>query len=134
MFNADISSRRRDFPGGAQSQFHSMQLLLSFPRETKLYTGHDCSPAPKNQHPARDHLPYSTVAKQKEKNKYLEDDSSEEAFVKWRNKRDKGFGEPRLVHQALQINIRGGKMPSRLCYGKAFMLYALDVPRVLLTG
>jgi glyoxylase-like metal-dependent hydrolase (beta-lactamase superfamily II) len=112
MFNADISSGRRDFPGDAQSQFHSMQLL-SFPRETNLYTGHDYPPAPKNQHPARNHFPYSTVAEQKEKNKYLEDDSSEAAFVKWRNKRDKGFSEPRLVQQALG-RCRAGRVMGKL--------------------
>jgi hypothetical protein len=38
----------------------------------------------------------------------------EEASLKRRNKRDKGLGRPRLVHQALRINIRGGKMPSRV--------------------
>jgi glyoxylase-like metal-dependent hydrolase (beta-lactamase superfamily II) len=77
MFNADVGRGRCDFPGGdAQSQFQSMQRLLSFPPETKLYTVHDYPPAPTNQHPSRNPSPYSTVAGQQEKNKYLEDDSS----------------------------------------------------------
>jgi glyoxylase-like metal-dependent hydrolase (beta-lactamase superfamily II) len=76
MFNADVGRGRCDFPGGdVQSQFQSMQRLLSFPPEKKLYTGHDYPPAPTNQHPSRNPLPYSTVAEEKEKNKYLEDDS-----------------------------------------------------------
>ncbi|KAJ5757705.1 uncharacterized protein N7511_006399 [Penicillium nucicola] len=108
MFNAGIGNGRCDFPGGnPQSQFHSMQRLLSFPPETKLYTGHDFPPKPSSEHPARNPLPFSTIAEQKEKNRYLEDDSSEDAFIKWRKNRDETLGEPRLMHQALQINIRG---------------------------
>src|SRR3954447_1220086 len=64
----NVGRGRCDFPGGdAQSQFQSMQRLLSFPPETKLYTGHDDPPAPTNQHPSRNPLPYSTVAEEREK-------------------------------------------------------------------
>jgi len=32
-------------------------------------------------------------------------------FVQWRSERDAGFGEPKLLHQASQFNIRGGSLP-----------------------
>lgn len=31
--------------------------------------------------------------------------------MQWRSERDAALGEPRLLHQALQFNIRGGSLP-----------------------
>lgn len=35
----------------------------------------------------------------------------ETQFVQWRSECDAGLGEPRLLHPALQFNIRGGSLP-----------------------
>ena len=45
-------------------------------------------------------------------NKHLKAGTLEEEFVAWRKERDGGLGEPRLLHQALQVNIRGGRLPA----------------------
>lgn len=133
MFHPDIGSGRCDFPGGdARELFRSMKRLLSFSPETRLYTGHDYPPS--NEYTARDPLPYVTVGEQEKKNKHLKNDSTEDEFVKWRNDQDRGMPELRLVHQAMQVNVRGGKMPSKSHEGKAYLIYLIDVPKVLVTG
>jgi hypothetical protein len=52
-----------------------------------------------------------SVKDHKEQNKHLRDSISEEEFVTLREKRDSTLGEPRLLHQSLQINIRAGRLP-----------------------
>ncbi|KAJ5706031.1 hypothetical protein N7536_001720 [Penicillium majusculum] len=133
LFNPDVGSGRCDFPGGdARELFRSMKHLLAFPPETRLYTGHDYPPS--NEYTARDPLPYVMVGEQEKKNKHIKNDSSEEDFVKWRSQRDKEMPEPKLVHQAMQVNVRGGRMPSKSHNGKAYLLYLINVPKVLVTG
>jgi len=39
------------------------------------------------------------------------DSISEEQFVAMRKERDASLKEPRLIHQSLQLNIRGGRLP-----------------------
>ncbi|CAI7659259.1 unnamed protein product [Penicillium glandicola] len=127
MFNPDVSSGRCDFPGGdARELFRSMKRLLSFSPETRLYTGRDYPPS--NEHTARDPLPYE------KNNKHIKNDSNEDDFVKWRTERDKEMPEPSLVHQAMQVSVRGGKMPGKSHEGKAYLLCLFRVPKVLLTG
>ena len=38
-------------------------------------------------------------------------DVSAEEFVRVRQERDKQLAEPKLLHQSLQTNIRGGRLP-----------------------
>jgi glyoxylase-like metal-dependent hydrolase (beta-lactamase superfamily II) len=132
FFNPDVGSGRCDFPGGnARQMFRSIQRLLSFPPVTRLYIGHDYLPY--SESTGRDPMPYVTVGEQQEKNKHAKNILTEEDFVQWRNDRDKVIPEPRLVHQSLQVNVRGGKMPSKSHDGKAYMLYLIEVPSVLLS-
>ena len=44
-------------------------------------------------------------------NKHLKAGTSEPDFVAWRAERDAGLAEPKLIHQALQVNIRAGNLP-----------------------
>ncbi|KAJ5804467.1 uncharacterized protein N7518_000770 [Penicillium psychrosexuale] len=133
MFNPDVGSGRCDFPGGDPRElYRSMKRLLSFPPETRLYTGHDYPPT--NEYTAREPLPYVTVGEQEKKNKHMKKHTTEDEFVKWRTQRDNQMPEPKLVHQAMQVNVRGGKMPSKSHNGKAYLLYLLDVPKVLVPG
>lgn len=44
-------------------------------------------------------------------NKHLKSGTSESDFVNWRTARDEQLAEPRLLHQALQFNIRAGRLP-----------------------
>ncbi|KAK1974880.1 metallo-beta-lactamase superfamily protein [Colletotrichum cereale] len=107
LFNHDVGSARCDFPGGnARDLFASTRRLLSLPEDTKIWTGHDYPPA------GRGPLAATDVARQRTENKHLAQDVTEADFVKWREERDSGLGEPRLMHWALQVNIRAGNMPN----------------------
>ncbi|KAE8312524.1 beta-lactamase-like protein [Aspergillus transmontanensis] len=108
IFNPDVGSARCDFPNGdAEDLYQSMQKLLELPGEFKLYTGHDYPPSTSSVR--REPMPFATVNEQRERNKHVA--GGREQFVTWRKTRDSGLSEPRLLHQALQINIRGGKLP-----------------------
>ncbi|KAJ5724406.1 hypothetical protein N7493_006134 [Penicillium malachiteum] len=133
IFNPDVGTARCDFPGGdASTLWRTLQRLLNFPPDTRLYVGHDYPPS--NEAAARDPLSFVTVQEQKETNKHLKDGSTEEDFVQWRNQRDHVITEPQMVHQAMQVNVRGGKMPGRSHDGKALLQYLVTVPKTLLTG
>ncbi|KAF6841968.1 metallo-beta-lactamase domain-containing protein [Colletotrichum plurivorum] len=107
LFNHDVGSARCDFPGGnARDLFASVRTLLDLPEDTKLWTGHDYPPN------GRGPVAATAVGKQKSENKHLGAGVKEEDFVKWREERDSGLGEPRLMHWALQVNVRAGNMPS----------------------
>jgi hypothetical protein len=51
------------------------------------------------------------VAEQMTHNKHLKSGTSQADFVSWRTERDAALAEPRLIHQALQVNIRAGRLP-----------------------
>ncbi|KAH6996039.1 beta-lactamase-like protein [Ilyonectria sp. MPI-CAGE-AT-0026] len=107
LFHADLGTARCDFPGGsASSLFNSGRRLLSLPDHVKIWTGHDYPPEERGA-PA----PWMSVKDHKAQNKHLRDGITEEEFVALRKKRDATLGEPRLIHQSLQVNIRAGHLP-----------------------
>lgn len=134
IFNPDVGSARCDFPGGnALDLWKSMKTLLDLPPHYKLYTGHDYPPAGSDgQSKSRQPLPCVTVAEQRERNKHAKEDATQEEFVKWRSERDSGLNEPKLIHQALQVNARGGRLPKRVHNGKVFFEFLVNVPQSLL--
>lgn len=133
LFNPDVGSARCDFPGGdARTLWQSAAKLLALPDETKLYTGHDYPPS--NETSKRDPRPFATVKEQKERNKHVKTGSTESAFVQWRTDRDNSLAEPKLLHQAMQVNVRGGKMPGKAHGGKTLIQFVVHVPNKLLTG
>jgi hypothetical protein len=52
-----------------------------------------------------------TVRDHNAQNKHLKDSVTHEEFVALRQERDSKLGEPKLLHQALQVNIRAGRLP-----------------------
>jgi hypothetical protein len=84
-----------------------MQNLLDMPSHYKLYTGHDYPPADSSREP----VSCVTVAEQLESNEHAKRGTVEQDFVNWRRERDSSLREPKLLHQALQVNIRGGRLP-----------------------
>lgn len=134
LFNPDVGSARCDFPGGdARALYASMKRLLALPPAVRLYTGHDYPPAAAAEGArARDPTPYATVAEQNERNKHAARGSCEEEFVRWRAQRDQALKEPRLIHPALQVNVRGGRLPARIQGGQVLLGFAVDVPAIML--
>ncbi|PVH78105.1 Metallo-hydrolase/oxidoreductase [Cadophora sp. DSE1049] len=117
IFHADIGSARCDFPGGsAHDLFRSGRRLLSLPDNVKIWTGHDYPPNDRTTPMA-----FMTVQDHRKQNKHLSDSVTEEDFVNLRKERDATLGEPRLLHQSLQINIRGGRPPKPTALGHSFL-------------
>ncbi|KAE8149499.1 beta-lactamase-like protein [Aspergillus avenaceus] len=107
LFHADIGTARCDFPGGSASNlYQSGRRLLGLSDNVKIWTGHDYPPEGRSVP-----VPYMSVRDHKEQNKHLKDGITEEEFVALRKERDAKLGEPRLLHQSLQVNIRAGQLP-----------------------
>jgi glyoxylase-like metal-dependent hydrolase (beta-lactamase superfamily II) len=131
IFNPDVGSARCDFPGGdASALWKSMRRLLSLPVHYRLYTGHDYPPTSgsNGQSQGRDAMPFVTVQEQKECNKHAKDTIDEERFVQWRIERDQGLRAPKLLHPALQVNVRGGRMPTNMANEGVFFKFLIKVP------
>ncbi|HVT54658.1 MAG TPA: MBL fold metallo-hydrolase [Xanthobacteraceae bacterium] len=116
LFQPDYGTARCDFPGGsARELYHSIQAILALPDNTRVFTGHDYKPGGR---PAKWE---STVAEQKRSNPHLKDHPSEEEFVKTREARDRSLPMPKLILHALQVNLRGGRLPPPEADGRSYL-------------
>lgn len=133
IFNPDLGSARCDFPqGSAAALWSSMQRLLSLPPDCRLYTGHDYPPADRvSEDGASKPKAYATVEEHKKSNKHVKDGTNESTFIAWREQRDAGLNEPRLINQALQFNIRGGRLPKQNSAGDRLIHIPLKIPQSL---
>lgn len=123
MFNPDLGSARADFPGGdARMLFRSGRKLLTLPEHVKIWSGHDYPPDDQ-----KGRMPWMTVRDQRETNKHLKLDIHEDEYVTMRRQRDATLAEPTLLYQALQINIRAGRLPPPSASGLRMMLVPLKV-------
>ncbi|EAW13283.1 MBL fold metallo-hydrolase [Aspergillus clavatus NRRL 1] len=138
IFNPDVGSARCDFPNGdARDLYESMTKLLALPPHFKLYTGHDYPPSTPSDSQAgsqasRDPMPYVTVQEQRNNNKHVKEGTRLEDFVQWRRERDATLNEPRLLHQALQVNIRAGRLPASADGSqRTYLLMPIKIPSLL---
>ncbi|BDD61145.1 hypothetical protein MPDQ_007826 [Monascus purpureus] len=126
LFHPDIGTARCDFPGGsARDLFISGRKLLSLPGHVKIWTGHDYPPDGRDAP-----VPWMTVQDHRILNKFLKDNVGEEEFVALRKERDSQLGEPRLLHQSLQVNIRAGRLPKPTEGGFRFLHLPLKLKGV----
>ncbi len=106
LFMPDAGTARCDFPGGdAHTMYRSVQKILSFPDQTRLFMCHDYPP--NGRAPAWE----TTVAQQRTKNIHIRTGISADEFVAMRTARDKTLGMPTLILPAIQVNIRAGNLP-----------------------
>src|SRR3546814_6644124 len=63
----------------------------------------------------------ATVAEQRRDNIHIHDDVSEDEFVEMREARDATLALPKLMLQALQVNIRGGCLPEPETNGVSYL-------------
>lgn len=120
LFMPDGGTARADFPGGsAKALWASIQAILALPDETRLFTGHDYQPG------GREPRWESTVAQQKQANVHIVG-LDEAAFVASREARDKTLSMPKLILHALQVNIRGGRLPEPESNGRRYLKVPLD--------
>ncbi|MCE3028114.1 MBL fold metallo-hydrolase [Salinicola sp. DM10] len=121
LFQPDFGTARADFPGGSAHQlWHSIQAILALPDDTRLFTGHDYMPD------GREPQWESTVREQRQNNKHRLGESSEAEYVALRQQRDHELPMPKLILHALQVNVRGGRLPEPEDNGKRYLKIPLD--------
>ncbi|WP_456316098.1 MBL fold metallo-hydrolase [Roseicella aerolata] len=121
LFMPDGGTARADFPGGdARALYRSIRRILELPPETRLFTGHDYQPG------GREPIWESTVAEQREHNIHLRGGVTEDAFVRTREERDRTLSLPGLLLDALQVNIRGGRLPKPEANGVSYLKIPLN--------
>jgi len=121
LFMPDVGTARCDFPGGdAKTLYQSIQKILAYPNETKLYMCHDYPPSDR---PVA-HL--TTVNEQKQSNIHVHDGITEDAFVQMRSKRDATLEMPHLILPSIQVNIRAGHFPEAESNGKSYLKIPLN--------
>ena len=120
IFMPDSGTARADFPGGSAEQlWDSLQAILALPEETRLFTGHDYQPqgrAPRWE---------STVGEQKAHNSHIAG-VDKAAFIATRKARDHTLPMPKLILQALQVNIMGGRLPEPESNGRRYLKIPID--------
>ena len=126
LFMPDYGTARTDFPGGdARTLYRSMQKILALPRETRLFMCHDYKA------PGRDNYAWETsVAEQRDRNVHVGGGVAEDAYVAMREARDATLRAPKLLFPAIQVNIRGGRLPPAIG-GRRFLKLPIDAPEAL---
>lgn len=117
----DSGTSRADFPGGDSTALYtSIQAILALPDETRVFIGHDYRPG------GREAQCEATVAEHKTANIHMKDQATREAFTAIRDARDATLPLPRLMLAALQINIRGGRLPEPEDNGRSYLKIPLN--------
>jgi len=118
LFMPDYGTARADFPGGdARQLYRSIRRILALPPETRLFTCHDYKA------PGRDSFAWeSTVAEQRKRNPHIRDGICEDEFVAMREARDATLQVPKLLLPAIQVNIRGGRLPPAESNGVSYLM------------
>ena len=117
LFMPDSGTARTDFPGGdARQLYRSICRILSLPRETRLFMCHDYKA------PGRDHFAWETsVGDQLDRNIHVGGTVAEDEYVAMRETRDATLKAPKLLYPAIQVNIRGGRLPPADASGRRYL-------------
>ncbi|MGR3320856.1 MAG: MBL fold metallo-hydrolase [Pseudooceanicola sp.] len=117
FMHVDSGTSRADFPGGSSSMLYdSLMAILDLPDETRLFVGHDYPPVGDREDPAWE----ATVAEHRAHNKHLGGGTTREAFTKLRDERDATLSLPDRMLHALQVNLRGGRLPEPEADGHSY--------------
>lgn len=112
----ESGTSRADFPGGnAEELWESIRAILDLPAETRLYVGHD--------YPADGKAPeyMATVAEHRLRNRHVKDGIGKSEFIATRTTRDQTLKLPDRMLAALQVNIRGGRLPEPEADGHSYL-------------
>ena len=121
LFMPDVGTARCDFPGGdAKTLYQSIQKILAYPEETRLYMCHDYPP---NDRPVEYCTP---VGDEKRANIHVHAGITEEQFVNMRTQRDATLDMPNLILPSIQVNIRAGHFPEPEANGKSYLKIPLN--------
>lgn len=121
LFAPSAGTARTDFPGGdAVRLYASIRRLLSLPGDTRLFLCHDY---PGDGQAA---TAATTVAEQAAHNVHVGGGAAQAAFVAQRRQRDATLPVPRLILPALQVNLRGGRLPPAEDDGVSYLRIPLN--------
>lgn len=107
LMQPDAGTARADFPGGSASKLYdSVMAILDHPDHYRIFIGHDYG-TDRRAEPAWE----STVAEQKANNIHVGGGVSKQEYVENREARDRTLPLPDRMLAALQVNLRGGRLP-----------------------
>ena len=107
LMQPDVGTSRADFPGGdSRELWSSIQAILALPPQTRCFVGHDYGTATRRT-PEWE----ATVAAHRASNPHVKDGTEREVFIARRDARDATLPLPDRIFAALQINLRGGRLP-----------------------
>jgi glyoxylase-like metal-dependent hydrolase (beta-lactamase superfamily II) len=122
LFMPDYGTGRCDFPSGSsESLYSSIQKIYQLPESTKVYVGHDYQPN------GRALEFQSTIGEEKRSNIQLNEKTTKEDFVQFRNRRDNTLKAPRLLLPSIQVNINAGNLPKAESNGKRYLKIPLNI-------
>lgn len=117
----DAGSSRADFPGGSSSELYdTIQRILALPEDTALFVGHDYGKD------GREVQCCASVHEHRLHNIHVGGQRSKADFVALRDARDATLPLPKLMLAALQVNIRGGRVPEAEPCGRSFLKIPLN--------
>lgn len=117
LMQPDAGTSRADFPGGdAGELWDSIQAILALPGNTRIFVGHDYGTGERDE-PAWE----ATVDEHKAQNIHVKDGTARDEWVKRRQDRDKTLALPDRILAALQINLRGGRLPEAESDGRHYL-------------
>lgn len=123
LFMPDYGTARCDFPGGdARMLYQSIQKLFALPGDTRVFMCHDYKVSGREEF-----LYETTIAAECESNVHVHSGITEDQFVAMRTERDATLGMPTLILPSVQINMRGGELPSPESNGTRYLKIPLDV-------
>lgn len=121
LFAPDVGTARCDFPGGGAAELHaSIRRILALPEPTRLFLCHDYPPKGR-ENP----VPETSIASEVQGNAWIAG-MDQETFVERRQARDATLPVPRLLLMALQVNIRGGRLPPPEADGHSYLRLPLN--------
>jgi len=107
---------RADFPGGsAEDLWNSLRAILDLPGTTRLYVGHDYP----DEGTAPEYM--ATVDEHRLRNRHVKDGIGKAEFIATRKARDATLRLPGRMLAALQVNIRGGRLPEAEADGHSYL-------------
>lgn len=99
----------------------SIQEILSLPEQTRLFVGHDYGTKERKE-PAWE----ATVGEHKRRNPHVKEGTRKEDFIQRREERDATLPLPDRMLAALQINLRGGRLPKPENDGHSYLKIPVD--------
>ncbi|MDS9469021.1 MBL fold metallo-hydrolase [Paracoccus sp. MBLB3053] len=117
LMQPDVGTSRADFPGGNSAElWQSIQTILALPPSTRLFVGHDYGTKDRDQP-----MWEATVAEHRANNRHVKDGTERDEWIRIRDERDATLPLPDRILAALQINLRGGRLPQAEDDGHSYL-------------